>query len=151
MNELRQEHADIVEQFLTTTKANNYSFMLTIARDGESPARSIYNFSDALTASEAYNRYQDWGFAKDYLTVRLYEPNGKIQEKIIRRPPAGDCSFKRADYDKMSALILGLKNLLDQELYKNFVTDVALVFSQDNPRFDEQRFFDDTQSGIVKE
>ena len=49
MNELRQEHADIVEQFLTTTKANNYSFMLTIARDGESPARSIYNFSDALS------------------------------------------------------------------------------------------------------
>jgi hypothetical protein len=144
MNELKSEHADIVDQFIKQTKSENYSFMLTVARDGESPARSIYNFSNAIDAAHAFSRYDDNGFAKEYLTVRLYEPNGNIQEKVLRRPPAGECSFVKKNYSEVAQLFLNIKENIPDLTYQKMVTEMALIFSKDNPRFDEKRFFNQT-------
>lgn len=144
MNELKDEHAEIVAQYKLQSKSS-LSYMLTIARDGESPVRSIYYFNNALDAVHAYNRYQDHGFSKEYLTVTLYEPNGQIQEKILKRPPAGECSFVRQNYIDCAKLLLSIKTDIDLETYEKIVNGLALIFSQDNPRFDENRFFNQTQ------
>lgn len=129
----------------------NYSFMLTIARDGENPARSIYYFNSAVDASEAYNRYTDWGFAKDYLTVRLYEPNGKINEKVLFRPKAGECVFVRQQYYDAENALLKVKDHLEEDLYNNLVNDFAKIFSKDNQRFDHVRFFELTKAKVMGE
>jgi hypothetical protein len=139
-----------VSDYLNNASLNNYSFMLTIARDGEYPERSIYYFNDAITASEAYGRYKDWGFAKDYLTVRLYEPNGKINEKVLRRPPAGECTFVKADYIKAESILLSFMDKMDFLVYQDLVNEFAKLFSQDNIRFDHVRFFKATKCQEVK-
>jgi hypothetical protein len=154
MDELKKNHQDIIEEFVKLHQVKNYSFMLTVSRDGEIPARSIYNFSDAISAVESYNKYTDWGFAKEYLTVKLYEPNGKIQEKILKRPAGGsqgDCTFVREDYIKAGNIIKSVKNNIDDDSYNKIVKDFALLFSQDNQRFDEKRFFIDTEYKQIKE
>jgi hypothetical protein len=136
-----KDHSEIVANFFN--KKNNYGFMLTIARDGEDPVRSIYHFDSAIEACEAYSRYTNWGFAKKYLTVRLYEPSGNIHEKILKRPPAGECSYIKQNYIKASKLLLSMKESLSKEQYSKLVEGFALIFSQDNIRFDSDRFFDD--------
>ena len=51
-NELKPEHADRVLEFVEQNKNIRASYMLTIARDGESPARSIYHFENAIDAAK---------------------------------------------------------------------------------------------------
>ena len=116
MPELKPEHLDIVKDYLKNTNSQGYSFMLTIARDGESPARSIYHFGDAITAAEAYSRYDNFGFAKEFLTVSLYEPSGKINTKVLKRPPAGECSYIKKNYIQVSNLLKSYKDSLTEEL-----------------------------------
>ena len=102
--ELKQNHYNIVEEYKEKVKNKQQNaYMLTISRDGESPERSIYFFNNAIEAVENYNRYQDWGFAKNYLTVCLYEGN-KIHKKILKRPPAGECTFLKEDYIKIKRI-----------------------------------------------
>lgn len=149
-SDLNIKNLEMVNDYLSRPKSNN-CYMLTIARDGEEPVRSIYNFQDAVTASEAYARYTDWGFAKEYLTVRLYEPTGIIHEKILRRPPAGECTFVRKNYIDAANLLLSIKDEISNEGYCKLVEGFAIIFSQDNIRFDEERFFKDTQCEITKE
>lgn len=151
MNELRPEHEDVVSSFLESQRNNHASYMLTIARDGESPARSIYHLSNAIDAAEAYNRYQDWGFAKDYLTVSLYEPGGKITTKVLSRPKAGECVFVKADYIKAEQILLSTKDHMPEEAYTNLIKEFAGLFSRDNIRFDVSRFFKSTQCEEVNE
>ena len=117
MSDLNQGHFKVVSDFITSNVSTSASYMLTIARDGESPARSIYFFSNALDASEAYNRYNDWGFAKEYLTVSLYEPGNKITTKVLNRPKAGECTFVRSDYIKAEEILLSVKNEMTEEAY----------------------------------
>ena len=151
MNELKPEHEDVVSSFIESQKNNHASYMLTIARDGESPVRSIYHLNNAIDAAEAYNRYQDWGFAKEYLTVSLYEPGGKITTKVLKRPKAGECVFVKADYIKAEEIILSVKDHLNPEVYAILVKDFAGLFSRDNIRFDVSRFFKSTQCEEVNE
>jgi hypothetical protein len=151
MNELKTEHEDVVSSFIESQKNNHASYMLTIARDGESPVRSIYHLNNAIDAAEAYNRYQDWGFAKEYLTVSLYEPGGKITTKVLKRPKAGECVFVKADYIKAEEIILSVKDHLNPEIYAILVKDFAGLFSRDNIRFDVSRFFKSTQCEEVNE
>jgi hypothetical protein len=151
MNELKPEHEDVVSSFIESQKNNHASYMLTIARDGESPVRSIYHLNNAIDAAEAYNRYQDWGFAKEYLTVSLYEPGGKITTKVLKRPKAGECVFVKADYIKAEEIILSVKDHLNPEIYAILVKDFAGLFSRDNIRFDVSRFFKSTQCEEVNE
>lgn len=121
------------------------SYMLTISRDNEYPIRSIYFYDNALGAAQGYNAYKDWGFAKEFLTVTLYEPNGKINIKTLKRPKGGECVFIRQDYIDVSELILKIKDKINKEDYQRFVLGMAKIFSKDNLRFDEQRFFKKTK------
>jgi hypothetical protein len=147
-NSINQKHiSDYIEKY----KDSDTAYMLTIARDGETPARSIYYMSNAIDAAEAYNRYQDWGFAKEYLTVKLYEPGGKISSKVLRRPKAGECVFVKADYIRAEEIILSVKEHLNPEIYAILVKDFAGLFSRDNIRFDVSRFFKSTQCEEVNE
>jgi hypothetical protein len=120
-------------------------YMLTIARDGEYPERSIYIYDRAIDAVNGYNEYKDWGFAKHFLTVSLYEPSGSVTTKVLSRPPAGECVFLREQYYDATDAILKIKNKLDEDSYSQLVYDFAKIFSLDSWRFDSERFFENTQ------
>ena len=99
MEELRPSHEDIVNDYINNSKQGKVGhYMITVARDGESPVRSIISFDNEKQANEGYEMYQDAGFAKEYLTVSLYEPSGRINTKVLKRNHAGDPSFVRQNY-----------------------------------------------------
>lgn len=148
--ELNLKNAEIVQGYLESIKNKSCShYMITITRDGESPERSVIFYDSAIEAVNVYESYQDWGFAKKYLTVRLYEPNGKINEKILKRPPGIDPRFMRKEYIQISEIIKQIKDKTEKESYEKFVISIARIFSKDNPRFDEKRFFNNV--GCTKE
>ena len=134
----------MVDQYLEDIKNNkNFSYMLTIARDGEDPVRTIIFYTNAIDAAEAYNKYTDWGFARNFLTVRLYEPNGVVNEKILKRNQAGECTFIRQDYISMQNILLKIKNNIDKNIYDNLCLDIMQIFAKDSWRFDPERFLKD--------
>jgi hypothetical protein len=142
------EHVDMINKFLDSKE---YGFMLTIARDGEYPARSIYHFNNAIDAVSAYNRYDNFGFSKEYLTVCLYESSKQIHKKVLKRPPAGECSYVKQNYKDASKLLNSFKDELNEDQYKRLVGGFALIFSQDNIRFNSSRFFEDCNCEEVVE
>jgi hypothetical protein len=147
---LNLKNADIVKEYLQSVDDNQCeSYMITISRDGEYPERSVIFYKSAIDAVKVYESYKDWGFAKKYLTVKLYEPNGNVNEKILKRPPGIDPRFKRKEYIQISKIIKKLKEKTEKESYDKFVIEIARIFSRDNPRFDENRFFNNT--GCTKE
>ena len=131
----------MVQEFKNkAAKGTADSYMLTIARDGESPVRSIYFYDNAIDAATGYAAYTDWGFAKDYLTVELYEPTGRVHSKILRRPRGGECTFVRQDYNDAAAILLALNGTIEQDHYNYLVYEFGKLFSKDNQRFDHKRF-----------
>jgi hypothetical protein len=121
-------------------KANAY--MLTISRDGEDPVRTIIFYNNAIEAAEAYSMYNDWGFAKKYLTVTLYEPSGVINQKIFKRNQAGDPTFLRHNYYDMTEALLQIKPLVDKDTYEEVCLKITSSFSKDNWRFNPERFLE---------
>lgn len=143
---LNLKNAEIVKNYLNDVSNNECRYyMITITRDGESPERSVIFYDNAIEATKVYESYQDWGFSKYFLTVRLYEPNGKIHEKILKRPPGIDPRFMRKEYIEISEIIRELKDKTDKDAYEKFVINIARLFSKDNPRFDEQRFYNNVE------
>lgn len=141
--ELKSSHNDMVSEYraqVASGEAKHY--MLTIARDGESPARSIYFYGDAIDAAKGYEAYQDWGFAKDFLTVELYEPTGKVHSKILRRPRGGECVFHRQQYHEITEILLKASDSCSDEMYNYVVYEFAKIFSKDNQRFNVDRFLE---------
>jgi hypothetical protein len=140
-------HAHAKNELTISEYKNNPDgkYMITIARDGEYPERSIYIYGTALDAVNGYNEYTDWGFAKHFLTVSLYEPSGHITTKVLKRPPAGECVFLREQYYDATKAILNIKDKTEQEAYDQLVYDFAKIFSLDSWRFDSKRFFENTQ------
>ena len=136
---MSKDHANVVSDYLLN---RDNKFMLTIARDGESPVRSIYFFMDKNIAFEAYNRYTNFGFSKNFLEVCLYEPNGETHSKVLHRPPAGECSYVRENYVEATKLIKSFENTINSKEYARLVEGFALIFSQDNIRFNSERFFE---------
>ena len=154
MSELKSEHFSVVDDFLKANSGGSTHYMLTIARDGESPARSIYHYNSPIDVTEAYNKYTDWGFAKEYLTVTMYGPGGQLAKKVNRRSSGGtqgDCTFVREDYIKAEKIILKYKEHVAEDKYKSLVKDFAELFSRDNIRFDVSRFFKETECEEVFE
>jgi len=138
---LKLEHNTMVSNYLESVKNKTaYSYMLTIARDGESPVRTIIFFTNAIDAAEAYNKYTDWGFARNYLTVHLYEPSGLVNKKVLMRNQAGDCTFIRQDYIDIENILLPLKDCIDKNIYDDLVFKIMTVFAKDSWRFDPERF-----------
>lgn len=143
MNDLNPTNEVYVNQYKEAVKQNKAnSYMLTIARDGESPVRSIYFYDNAVDATIGYEAYQDWGFAKDYLTVELYEPTGRVHSKVLRRPRGGECIFERAQYYQISDIINAVKPKVDEEAFNYLAYEFAKLFSKDNQRFNPERFLE---------
>lgn len=144
--QLKQEHGDVVANYLQDVERKNAnSYMLTISRDGESPVRTIIFYDNAIDASEAYNMYQDWGFAKQYLTVTLYEPSGRVNQKVFKRNQAGDPTFLRQNYYDITEVLKQLKPLLPEEVYEQSCIKIATSFSKDNWRFNPDRFLSELE------
>jgi hypothetical protein len=131
-------------------KTKNNTFMVGISRDGETPHRSLYRFSSALDAVNAYNEYQDWGFAKKFLTVTLYMTNGTIEEKVLHAPKAGECVFERHQYYIAARILSEAKDSMPEADYNDLVRKFALLFSHDSYRFDPERFFVNCKSSLTE-
>lgn len=145
MNDLNPTHVDMVQDYKNRVANKTAdSYMLTIARDGESPVRSIYFYGDAIDATTGYEAYADWGFARDFLTVTLYEPTGRVHEKVLRRPRGGECTFVRDDYIEATMIFTGVKDKIAEDAYNNLVYEFAKLFSKDNQRFQVDRFLSNT-------
>jgi len=151
LKQLKPEHQMIVDRFLEDNSRIQASWMLTTQRDGEPIPRSIYNYKNVFDAIAGYEQYKDWGFAKDYLTIKLYGPGGIIAEKTLSRPQGGDCTFVRSDYIEAEKILLKVKSHLPTDVYSNLVKDFAGLFSRDNIRFDVSRFFNQTECEEVFE
>ena len=105
--------------------------------------RSIIFYENAIDAAEAYNKYTDWGFARNFLTVHLYEPSGKINKKVLMRNQAGDCTFIRQDYIDIKDILLSYKDKIDKKVYNELCIKIMTVFAKDNWRFSPERFLQD--------
>ena len=141
IDQLKPSHKTLIDEYvMSVVNKTQTSYMLTIARDGEDPARTIIYYANAIEAAEAYNKYTDWGFAKNYLTVRLYEPNGIVNQKVLKRNQAGECTFVRQDYVEAQKILLKVKGHLSLEVYTQLVKDFTTLFAKDSWRFDPDRF-----------
>lgn len=141
MDELNSKHIDMVNAYLDGVKEGKVNhYIITVSRDGEDPVRSIISFDDIDQATKGYDMYQDAGFAKEYLTVSLYEPSGKITQKVLKRNHAGDPSFVRQNYIDTVNALHGLKNKLSKEDYEDVCIKIVTSFAKDNWRFNPERF-----------
>lgn len=148
--ENQETQSDLIDRW--KNRKEDYLFMLTITRDQTSESKgSVYQYNSAIDAVNGYMEYKDWGQAKDYLTVRLYEPNGEMTEKILSRPPAGENVFIREQYIKAETALLNVKDYLDPPVYDSLVKEFAKIFGKDSRRFDEKRFFEITESKKVND
>jgi hypothetical protein len=141
MNELNPTHSDIVNDYIKNSKEGKVThYMITVARDGEQPVRSIISFDNVEQAIEGYEMYQDAGFAKDYLTVSLYQPSGMVTTKVLKRNHAGDPSFVRQNYIDTVDALHKVKDKLDKEDYEDLCIKIVTSFAKDNWRFSADRF-----------
>jgi hypothetical protein len=62
-----------------------YLYSVTSTNDNDTSPEWVGRYSDALTAVEVYQMFDDWGIAKQYRTVNLSEPNGKMHTKVLYR------------------------------------------------------------------
>ena len=141
MNEIIPVHEDIVNDYIENAKNGKVGhYMITVSRDGEFPVRSIISFDNAEQAMEGYEMYQDAGFAKEYLTVSLYQPSGNILTKVLKRNHAGDPSFVRQNYIDTVEALHAVKDKLNKEDYEELCIKIVTSFAKDNWRFSVDRF-----------
>lgn len=141
MEQLKPNHDDIVNDYIKNSANGTIGhYIITVSRDGESPVRSIISFDNQKQALEGYEMYQDAGFAKDYLTVSLYEPSGKISTKVLKRNHAGDPSFVRQNYIDTVDALYKVKDKLNKEDYEDLCIKIVTSFAKDNWRFNADRF-----------
>ncbi len=140
MSELNSVHDDMINDYIKNAKEGRVGhYMITVSRDGESPVRSIISFDNVEQAIEGYEMYQDAGFAKNYLTVSLYQPSGMVTTKVLKRNHAGDPSFVRQNYIDTVEALHSLKNKLGKEDYEDVCIKIVTSFAKDNWRFDIDR------------
>jgi hypothetical protein len=147
-NELKQEHSEIIDQYLSDANNPNKKidhYIISVSRDGETPPRSIISYSSIIEAVEGYSMYTDAGFARDYLTVCLYEPSGKINKKVLKRNQAGDPSFVRQNYRDVVNVLFSLKDKLDKNTYEDACISIMTSFAKDNWRFNAERFLQELE------
>ena len=141
MNDTDHPHTNMIDEYIKGTQMGDvFHYLITVSRDGEYPVRSIISFDSLNEATKGYEMYQDAGFAKDYLTVSLYEPSGKINTKILKRNHAGDPSFVRQNYIDTVDALHALKDKLNKEDYEDVCLKIVTSFAKDNWRFNPERF-----------
>jgi hypothetical protein len=62
---------------------NEYLYSVTVTYDSAPTPKWVGRYPDALSAVEVYQRFVDHGFAKEYSTVNLSEPSGKMHTKTF--------------------------------------------------------------------
>jgi len=141
VSEINPIHSEIINNYINDSKEGKVGhYMITVSRDGESPARSIISFDNIQQALEGYEMYQDAGFAKEYLTVSLYEPSSKVSTKVLKRNHAGDPSFVRQNYIDTVEALHALKDKLTKQDYEDVCIKIVTSFAKDNWRFSADRF-----------
>jgi hypothetical protein len=141
VNELNTVHDDMVRDYVNNSKEGKVNhYMITVSRDGESPVRSIISFDNLEQALQGYEMYQDAGFAKDYLTVSLYQPSGNTLTKVLKRNHAGDPSFVRQNYIDTVEALHSVKGKLSKKDYEEMCIKIVTSFAKDNWRFSADRF-----------
>jgi hypothetical protein len=141
MDKLNFSHEDMVNEYVKNAKDGKVShYIITVSRDGESPVRSVISFDNVEQALEGYEMYQDAGFAKDYLTVSLYQPSGINMTKVLKRNHAGDPSFVRQNYIDTVEALHKVKDKLSKEDYEELCIKIVTSFAKDNWRFSPERF-----------
>ena len=131
----------MVDEYTLNAKAGKVGhYMITVSRDGEVPVRSIISFDNLAQATEGYEMYQDAGFAKEYLTVSLYCPDGSITTKVLKRNHAGDPSFVRQNYIDTVEALHQIKDKLEKKDYEELCLKIVTSFARDNWRFNADRF-----------
>lgn len=147
-DELKPNHTDIINQYIADAKDQKINhYIITVSRDGESPVRSIISYDNVVDAVAGYQMYQDAGFARNFLTVSLYEPSGKINTKVLKRNQAGDPSFVRQNYIDTINALYEIKDKLNKQDYEKLCLKIANSFGRDNWRFDVERFLEKLEVG----
>lgn len=142
-SELKSNHQDMVDQYISDARQGKvHHYIVTVARDGESPVRSIISYDNVVDAVTGYEMYKDAGFAKSYLTVSLYEPSGKINTKVLKRNQGGDPSFVRQNYIDVANALHKVKDKLDKKDYEELCVSIMISFGRDNWRFNPERFLE---------
>jgi hypothetical protein len=59
-------------------------YQISVAYDGQ-PIHFNKNYTDALEAFTEFNKFSDWGWAKEYSTVNLSMPTGKMYSRLFYR------------------------------------------------------------------
>jgi hypothetical protein len=62
-----------------------YSYAITCTNDSERTPSWIGRYENALDAVNVFNQFIDHGDAKEYRTVNLSEPNGKMHTRTFYR------------------------------------------------------------------
>ena len=62
-----------------------YLYSVTSTNDSDTSPEWVGRYSDALSAVEIYQMFNDWGIAKEYRTINLSEPSGKMHTKVFYR------------------------------------------------------------------
>jgi hypothetical protein len=62
-----------------------YEYSVTSTNDSDMNTTWIGRYDNALEAVNCFNTFVDHGFADEYRTVNLSEPNGKMHTKILYR------------------------------------------------------------------
>lgn len=136
-------HKEMVDQYISDAKEGKIShYIITVSRDGESPVRSIISYDNVIDAVAGYQMYQDAGFARNYLTVSLYEPSGKVNTKVLKRNQAGDPSFVRQNYIDITDALYEVKDKLNKNDYEKLCIKICTSFGKDNWRFNVERFLE---------
>ena len=62
---------------------NENLYSVTCTYDSAPTPNWVGRYSDALSAVEVYQRFIDHGMAKEYSTINLSEPSGKMHTKTF--------------------------------------------------------------------
>jgi len=62
---------------------NEYLYSVTSTNDSDTNTLWVGRYSNALDAVNVFNSFIDYGDAKEYRTVNLSEPSGKLHTKIF--------------------------------------------------------------------
>lgn len=62
-----------------------YEYSVTATNDSDTTTTWVGRYDNALEAVNVFNKFIDYGFALEYRTINLSEPNGKMHTKIFYR------------------------------------------------------------------
>ncbi len=66
-----------------------------------------------------------------------------FSEEKVNRNIAGDSLFVEKNYHDTINLFISIRPMISPEVYNAMVHGFANIFSEDNPRFDADRFLED--------